>query len=121
MDDEEGPRQTYRILLHRWFKAPMILTFDDGDEAWSELSRTTPDLLISDVMHPGLSLLEMVTRLAERSINYPIVVVSAFHTPELERKLTQWPSLTITFLDKPITFDDLQKVVEDALKRYHRD
>lgn len=129
LDDEEGPRRSCAVVLEScWQHGVEILEFEDSREAWQELSSTDPDLFITDIQHVGISCKEMLTRLAERKVNYPILVISAvlgFYGDKKYAEMAAWikevkrdwrPNLNVTFLSKPYTLKEFQMAFETALK-----
>ncbi|MGD1087139.1 MAG: response regulator [Verrucomicrobiota bacterium] len=117
LDDEEGARQGCVAMLKScWPNGAEILEFGDSLDAWQELSRTDPDLFITDIRHAGISCTEMLTRLAARKIKYPILVISASHMFDVDT-LRGWGSgLNVSFLSKPITVKQFHAAIETALK-----
>lgn len=123
LDDEEGPRRTCVAMLKGcWHHGEEILEFEDARDAWQELSRTDPDLFITDIQHVGISCKEILTRLAERKVKYPILVISA--VLDLYKKMVwvqdvrrDWgPNLNVSFLSKPYTIKEFRTAFEAALK-----
>lgn len=130
MDDEEGPRRSCAIVLKGCCpNGAEILEFDDSLDAWKELSRTDPDLFITDIQHVGISCKEMLARLAERKVKYPVLVISAvlgfYEQYEKYPEMAAWvnevrrdwrPNLNVTFLSKPYTLKEFRTAFETALK-----
>jgi CheY-like chemotaxis protein len=54
LDDEDILRKFFKTLLQSMYQEIEIAEFADGDAACAELSRQTPDLLITDYVHPGM-------------------------------------------------------------------
>jgi FixJ family two-component response regulator len=117
LDDEEGPRRWHLAVLKGMYEGQTILDFEDSDAAWQELLRTDPDLFITDIRHVGISGIEMLKRLAERKVKYPIMVVSValgFYEEDVRRG---WgPGLNVSFLEKPVDIETYRKAVEVALQ-----
>jgi DNA-binding NtrC family response regulator len=117
LDDEEGPRESYSIMLKRLYDGVEILKCGDARDAWQELSRKDPDLFVTDIHHVGMSCPEMLARLAERKIKYPILVASAGLDLYGENERRGWgPGLNVTFLSKPFSIDEFRTAVEVALQ-----
>jgi DNA-binding NtrC family response regulator len=117
LDDVEGPRRAYAVMLKGWYHRVEMLEFEDAHDAWQELSRTDPDLFITDIQHVGISCKEMLTRLAERKVKYPILVISAALSLYEEDVRRSWgPSLNVSFLSKPISLEEFRTAVETALQ-----
>lgn len=103
VDEYEGTRKSYRAILGNYFNTPKCLDFFDGNLAWAELSRFDPDLLITDVRHPGLNGLQLLERLAERKATFPIFLISFFDESLTAKWLAQRTSegLKLDYLMKP--------------------
>ena len=130
LDDEEGPRQACVMILEScWQQGVEIVEFEGSLDAWKELSRTDPDLFITDIAHTGMTCLEMLSGLAERKVKYPVLVISARLGLEFEAEKypaaaayihqlkRDWrPNLNVYFLPKPYRPKEFQTVLETALK-----
>ena len=99
VDDAESTRGIYKHLLKNWFTEATLQEFENGDDAWKELSQIDPDLLITRMPTSGRFLLPL---LAERKAKYPILVTSAFFGEE-EMRQHVGPNLNVSFLPLPFT------------------
>jgi len=50
----------------------------DGESAWRELQRLTPDLLVTDIEMPGLTGLELAQRIQRQGLPVRVVIVTTF-------------------------------------------
>jgi len=82
VDDEAGVLQAVGIIIQWRLKNLELLQFQRSLTAWHVLSRFDPDLLITDDVMPRMRGGELVRRLAERRITYPIIVISAWEKTE---------------------------------------
>jgi phosphotransferase system HPr (HPr) family protein len=131
VDDAPEMLDLMEALLGGSFKDATVLTFQDGEKAWQELSQTDPAILITDMSRPGvMSGWEMLPRLAARNVKYPIFVVTTYANEDgLENKeaiqefhslLRQvCPPLNITILSKPFDSQTFLKAIESGLKISH--
>ncbi|MCL5745352.1 MAG: response regulator [Acidobacteria bacterium] len=64
-----------------------VLIFRSGEEAWQELQKQAPDLLVTDIQRPNdpMDGWRMISLLAEQRIEYPVVVASAFTEHALDK------------------------------------
>ena len=101
-----------------------IRVFANGDAAWACLNEATPDLLISDLVHPGMSGVEMLSRLALKGVDFPILMVSSMmSTLEPEARRNAGPRLNVHYWTKPFSapeFIGLMKQCLDRLKPQDR-
>src|SRR5260370_35836552 len=96
------------VLIRDWRKDITLRAFRDGATAWQELLRADPDLLITDMMRPGMAGCDMLPLLALRKVKYPILVHSGYAT---ETQVRQWagPDLKVTFLQKPWRVEEFRR------------
>ena len=93
-----------------------IQVCDNGREVMAALRSYKPDLLLLDVMLPGVdgySLANQITENADTK-NLPIVVLSAL---EPSRTMFQKFEQVSAFLTKPFNTDDLMEAVKKALEK----
>jgi two-component system, NtrC family, nitrogen regulation response regulator NtrX len=80
-----------------------------------ELLRTEPfDLILSDVVMPGKSGIELLEDLKSAGVKTPIVLISGQANVEMAVKATKLGALD--FLEKPLSTDKLLVTVENALR-----
>jgi signal transduction histidine kinase/CheY-like chemotaxis protein len=89
-----------------------VLTASSGHKALAMLAQPTPaiDLLITDLVMPGMGGRELMERLRRDGSHLPIVAMSGYVLPE--EKLEH-----ATYLQKPFTSSDLLRKVKAALAR----
>ena len=90
------------LVVRKWFVNVTILTFETGEQAWAEILKTEPDLLITDMARAGMGGREMLPLLAEKNIKFPILVTSGSATEEQVRQVAG-SKLKVAFLSKPYT------------------
>lgn len=127
VDDEDFVHEMVDLVLRETLSAYTLVNFLNRDEAWEELLRQPPDLLITDMLSTnvpgrieyfGMSGGELLQRLAERRVSYPILVVSGSFSIsgwEAYAKRFARPHLNVSFLTKPYTVDLLQLAVRKCL------
>jgi CheY-like chemotaxis protein len=113
LDDEPCLREAMELILQFYFRDFVVVRSADGDQAWREISRSAPDLLITDYRHPGMQVEEMMHRLYRRPVKFPILVASAqaCAIPGLKERLQSFPGFTVEFLEKPFLAADLKAQV----------
>lgn len=110
-DDEES-------ILNMMEKAlqPLGHQFDralNGRDAMVLLSENDYDLLVTDLVMPQRTGLDLVQTLRMRRIMIPIIVLSAFLTPDVRRELEFYEQVEI--VSKPFKPEALAAIVKRAL------
>jgi DNA-binding NarL/FixJ family response regulator len=109
LDDEEVTRSVYPLLLNHWSKDLTVLEFGNSADAWTELSKTRPDLLI---MRQPISGQKMLPLLAANKVNFPILVASSFFN-EAQIREAAGPDLKISYLPLPFGMEQFRKAVSE--------
>ena len=81
----------------------------DGEEAWEEVQRRRPDIIVSDIKMPRLDGIGLASRLASCGYATPIILMSAGHR--------DWTGVSATFIRKPFDLDHLLTALADVLSR----
>ncbi len=111
-DDPEIVSFVRRGLAYEGYK---VDTAADGSEALAKAREKEPDLVILDIMMPGIDGLEVSKRLREGS-NVPILMLTAKGT--VADKVTGLESGADDYLVKPFAFDELLARVRALLRRH---
>jgi DNA-binding NtrC family response regulator len=90
-----------------------IDTFRTAEEAWTWLKRGKSDLVISDLRLPGMSGLDFARKLQRGKHAQPVIIVTAYGTPEA---LTELRTAGVAdCFPKPFPIDMLRRSVRRAL------
>ena len=90
-----------------------IDTFRTAEDAWAWLEDGHSDLVISDLRLPGMSGLELARRLRRGRHAQPVLIVTAYATPEIVRELLA--AGVVECFPKPFPMDALRRTVQRAL------
>lgn len=90
-----------------------IDTFRTAEEAWAWLERGRSDLVISDLRLPGMSGLDLAKRLSRGRRRQPVIIVTAYGTPDTMRDLEA--AGVVECFPKPFPMDRLARSVRHAL------
>jgi CheY-like chemotaxis protein len=117
LDDDSAVRDIVRTMLPVWFRDYLLIESTTGDEAWREITRHTPDLLITDYGHTGYSFEELLHRFYRSRSKFPILLSSLYvgACPELQQRLLAFPGYTIELLNKPLSSESLKSKVLKSL------
>ncbi len=113
VEDEESLLKLESILLSS--KGFMVTAVTDGNEALKEFSKERPDLVILDVMLPGIDGYEVCRKIKEDPANssIPIIMLTARkNTKDMERGLQAGADAYIT---KPFKSANLVGTIERLL------
>ena len=113
LEDEPALSQLFGDCIHEWFDKIELVKFTGGDDAWRELSRTAPDLLILDWVHPGLTGHEILQQLALHPTGFPILLTSEFFAAHLQ--LFSDHGLKVGFLPKPFEICEFWEALNQLL------
>jgi CheY-like chemotaxis protein len=115
VDDERDNRELLEIILTS--EGFVIQTAASGEEALDAVTTQTPDLILLDVMMPGMNGYDVVTKIkgdiATKSI--PVIMVSALN--DTTSRMRAESAGADGFLSKPIDCADLCGHVRTALGR----
>ena len=91
----------------------------DGSEASERLAKDDLDLVLSDIMLPGINGLRLLKRAQSLTPGVPVLLMSAFANLDSQQVIKLGAA---DFIEKPFVLDDLLYKVERALekKRAHR-
>ena len=116
IDDEEVVRMLVVEILES--VGHEVVGADSAEHALDLLDDGGFDLIVSDVVMPGLSGLELLEAARSRQASLPVVLVTGAGTYEtLSQALTRGAAGLVT---KPFAHAELQTAVADALERASR-
>jgi two-component system OmpR family response regulator len=95
-----------------------VATAADGNQALEQVGEFRPDLIVLDVMMPGLDGFQVAKRLGERSLDIPILFLTARDTTEDKIR-----GLTIggdDYMTKPFSVEELIARITVILRRAGR-
>jgi two-component system cell cycle sensor histidine kinase/response regulator CckA len=112
VDDEETVRRVTGRLLEKL--GCEVRSAADASEALQLISDGEDfDLVLTDVVMPGLSGIEMAERVREMRPDQKILFTSGYTTREFGRPPGEPPQ---PFMPKPFSLDDLSRAVKGALE-----
>jgi len=110
VDDEHSVRESYRAILSGDYK---VLTAEDGQDGLNLLAAAHIDLVLLDLMMPGMGGNEFLTTLKQRGDKTPVVVVSGISS--VEQAVDAMRNGAREFIIKPFDVDHLTRTVERVL------
>jgi DNA-binding response OmpR family regulator len=111
IDDEP---EMLKVLSYALEKAGFkIATCDNGRRAWDDILAQNPDLLLLDVMLPGIDGYSLQQKISEtpETKNIPVIVMTSL---EPAKALFQKFPQVISFMSKPCDIDELIRQARKA-------
>ncbi len=113
VDDEK----TFLLSLTEGLQArnPKLRTFTagDGQGALDILRANEIDLMVTDLKMPIMDGFGLLAVMNQEFSNIPVIVMTAFGTPEIEERIESLGS--VSYLDKPIDISSLESKINDVL------
>jgi DNA-binding response OmpR family regulator len=112
IDDEPEMLNLVKFTLeHGGFE---VATCDNGRQAWDAITKVKPDLLILDVMLPGIDGYSLQLKISkdEATKKMPIIVLTAL---EPSKTLFQKFSQVVGFMTKPFKTEELLEAAKGAV------
>lgn len=111
VEDEKELLGMYEVHINSWGLNCQVFTAKDGYDGLLEIGQHKPDLVISDLLMPGMDGFRMIHSLKEReeTKDTQLVVVTVLDNEEIEEQ-GGLPS-DVLILQKPIPFDVIKGLV----------
>jgi two-component system, sensor histidine kinase and response regulator len=113
IDDDYAMRLSCKKILSKM--GSRVEVFEDGAQGLEGVARLKPSLLVVDLKMPGISGLEVVTRVHESHPDVVIVVITGYAT--IDTAVEAMKCGAYDFLPKPFSPDELRLIVNRGLER----
>jgi two-component system cell cycle response regulator CpdR len=110
-EDDDSLRQFLTANLKR--AGHEVEAHEDGESAWEDLQRASYDLLLTDIVMPGLDGIELARRAAELDPAMKIVFITGFAAVALSQSSLAPAQAKV--LSKPFHLRDLVTEVERVI------
>ena len=112
VDDDEGIQKMFKFLLESYDYR--VVQVASGKEALKKYVESKPDMVIMDILMPGMDGVKTTKKLLRQDKNAKIVVVTAVGKPGLEKGCIKAGAKA--FLKKPFKIDQLLKTIQSVSK-----
>ena len=94
-----------------------VLTADDGESGLARVLADEPDLIVLDVMMPGLDGFEVTRRMKNdaRTATTPVILLTA--RADFAAMSQGWEEYADEYMTKPFNLDELVRTVQNLLSR----
>ncbi len=113
-EDQAMLRGALAALLGMEADIEVVATAGDGESAWRELQRLSPDILVTDIEMPALTGLELAQRIQRLDLPVKVVIVTTFARAGFLRRALDAGVCGYLLKDAPA------EQLADALRQVHR-
>lgn len=118
IDDEENIIEFIRLGLR--YEGFQVESASDGEQGVTAAQRINPDLVILDVMMPGIDGLEVCRRLRSNPTTTDIPILMLTAKDEVRDRILGLRTGADDYLTKPFDFDELLERIRAILRRQKR-
>jgi len=111
VDDDPGVRESLRMVLKELYEPQLT---SSGEEALAAFGDLRPDVVLLDVLMPGLDGLEVLERLKAEDPRTPVVMLTA--TKTVKTAVTAMKLGSFDYVTKPFDVDELLIIIERATR-----
>ena len=111
VDDDLGVRESLRMVLKERYQPQLTAS---GEEALAAFADLHPDVVLLDVLMPGLDGLEVLERLKSEDPRTPIIMLTA--TKTVKTAVTAMKLGAFDYVTKPFDVDELLIIIERATR-----
>jgi DNA-binding NtrC family response regulator len=111
-DEDTLCESLQRVFRREGYEADIA---DSAETAFRILENNTYDLIITDIILPGISGIELIARYKEKNPDQKVIIMTAYASLQ-----TAVESLRVgasDFIVKPVMHDELKRMVKKALGR----
>lgn len=113
VEDEETLRESLkRLFVKNGFDAD---TAGSAEEAFELAKSGVYDVIITDIILPGMDGVEMISRLRDQVADQIFIVITAYAS--LESALKALRAGAYDYITKPVIHEEIKRVVENALRQ----
>lgn len=111
VDDEAGIRASLKVVLEPAYE---ILSASSAQEGLDIFRRASPDLILLDIIMPGMDGLALLETIRKEDIHIPVIMLTG--TKTVKTAVDAMKLGAADYLTKPFDVDELRLVVAKALK-----
>src|SRR3990170_6794015 len=113
VEDEETLRESIkRIFMKEGFTVDAV---DSAEKGFALLETSAYDVIISDIILPGIDGIEMLTSVREQSPDQVFIVVTAYAS--LDTAVKALRAGAYDYIMKPIIHEEIKQIVRNALRQ----
>ena len=113
-EDQAMVRGALSALLKLESDLDVIGSAADGEEAWAQIQRDKPDVVVTDIEMPRMTGLELAQRIREREVGCKVIILTTFARPGFLRRALDAGVSGYLLKDAPA------EQLAEALRKVHR-
>jgi CheY-like chemotaxis protein len=106
-DDEEQIIDILRLHFEKWGYS--CDSAENGEEAFSKIIKSPPDLLVTDIRMPRMDGLELIEKIKGEGIELPVVVITAYF--DIDNAIKALRLGAVNFFKKPFEFPAIHNTI----------
>lgn len=112
VEDEETLRESLkRVFLREGYE---IIAAGSAEDALQVIEKNSPDLVITDILLPGMTGIELMKRCREIYPEQPVIVMTAYAS--LETAVEALRAGAYDYVVKPVMHEEIKRIVKNALR-----
>lgn len=115
VDDERSMRDFLKILLNK--DGHQVTTAENGQAALLVLQNQSFDVVVSDIRMPGITGIQLLEAIKEKSPELPVILITAFASPD--DAVLAMKNGAFDYISKPFNVDEIKSVIESATSKNH--
>ena len=113
-EDQAMVRGALSALLKLESDLDVVGSAADGEDAWTQIQRDRPDVVVTDIEMPRLTGLELAQRIREREVGCKVIILTTFARPGFLRRALDAGVSGYLLKDAPA------EQLAEALRKVHR-
>jgi len=113
VDDEESVRYSFQRAFGSDYQ---IVTAETGEEALSEIERSSPELIFLDVRMPKMSGLEVLMRIKANHPKLPVILMTGYS--DTDTAIEAMKLGAFDYVPKPFENREIRQLIEKGLEAY---
>ena len=114
IDDEEPVRKGLaKFIENKGYPITIIGSVTDGNEALEIIDSENPDIILTDVVMPGMKGTELAMEIKKRKLPVKIIMISGYNDSDYLKQAIKYDA--IDYILKPIDLDELKAVFEKVI------
>lgn len=114
VDDEEDLRLSVKSLLED--AGFLVKTANNGNDCLKKIEAVKPDLILLDILMPGLATKEILAGIKKRLPRVPIIFLTVVRFSEATKMNLLQKGTVSEYIEKPFENNDLIKKIKAVLK-----